>query len=301
VNFLDFDSFDGDQIKEILEMAKKEDANLLRGKGVALIFEKPSLRTRNSAEMATVALGGHPVYIQAAEVGIDVRESAEDIARTLIGYHSVIAARVFDHRVLQRMARSISDLGSSVPVINLLSDKAHPCQAVADLLTITDLFDSKFNRELLRIAYVGDSNNVALSLAQAALKIGASISIASPDGYDFDEQTKRSLIELGPITFYDDPIDAVSGSHVVYGDTWVSMGDEARAQEIRAAFEPRFKVDGAMMAKADSDAVYMHCLPAHRGEEVTNEVMERYAKVIFKQAANRMAAFKGVLSMTLSR
>ncbi|MDA8103154.1 MAG: ornithine carbamoyltransferase [Nitrospiraceae bacterium] len=291
-DFLEISTVGSEGLEAILEYAGADLPAVLAGKGVALVFEKPSLRTRSSSEMAAVALGAHPVYITDAEVGIDKRESAEDIAKVLAGYHSAIAARVFDHRVLERMANALREHGEDVPVINLLSDRSHPCQAVADLITIKQQFGSVRGVE---IAYVGDSNNVALSLAEAAALAGASIRIASPEGYGFDPATRQGLSGLGDISFGTDPGEAVRGARVVYTDTWTSMGQEDEAVERRAAFGSGFQVNSALMAKAAPDAIFMHCLPAHRGEEVTSEVMDSPVSVIYRQAANRMPAFKAVL------
>ncbi len=298
MDFLDIASIGGKGLAEVLGYARADLEPILDGAGVALVFEKPSLRTRNSCEIATVSLGGHPVYITNAEVGIDDRESAEDIARTLAGYHRVIAARVFDHRVLERMVASIAGQGYAVPVINLLSDQSHPCQAVADILTISERFGAI---DGVTIAYVGDSNNVAHSLAQAALTLGAKVRIASPPQYSFDASVRASLESLGEVSFGEDPYDAVLGAEVIYTDTWTSMGQESEAAARREAFGTRYQVDAKMMALGSHDAIFMHCLPAHRGEEVTNEVIESKASVVFSQAANRMPAFKGILYASVVR
>lgn len=292
MDFLEISAVGSEALEAILDFAAADLPPVLAGKGVALVFEKPSLRTRSSSEMAAVALGAHPVYITDAEVGIDKRESAEDIAKVLAGYHSAIAARVFDHGVLERMAAALRDSRAGVPVINMLSDRSHPCQAIADLITVKERFGSIRGVE---IAYVGDSNNVALSLTEAAALAGASVRIASPEGYGFDPATRQRLAALGEVAFLADPVGAVKGARVIYTDTWTSMGQEAEAAERRAAFGPRFQVNSALMAQAAADAIFMHCLPAHRGEEVTGEVMDSAASVIYRQAANRMPAFKAVL------
>ena len=291
-DFLVVSALGREGLEAVLGYASADLPPILAGKGVALVFEKPSLRTRSSSEMAAVALGAHPLYITDAEVGIDKRESAEDIAKVLAGYHSAIAARVFDHRVLERMAGSLREAGSAVPVINLLSDRSHPCQAVADLLTIEQRFGELRGVE---IAYLGDSNNVALSLAEAATLAGAKVRVASPEGYGFDAGTREALAGMGEVTFGEDPLQAVRGAQVVYTDTWTSMGQESEAAARRSIFGPRFQVNAALMARAADDAIFMHCLPAHRGEEVTDEVMDSSASVVYQQAANRMPAFKGVL------
>lgn len=292
LNFLDVTSQSGDDFREILSLSRQPLTPILKDLGVALIFEKPSLRTRNSSEMAVKDLGGHPVYIQDNEVGFDKRESAEDIARVLSTYYKVIAARVFSHQVLVRMSNALLMSGANTPIVNLLSDVSHPCQAVADLLTISDYFPD-FAR--VSITYVGDSNNVARSLAQACALVGSRVRIASPVDFSFDEATKGELGLLGDIEFYDDPLKAVAGANVVYTDTWTSMGEEDQASIRREVFSREFTVDSKMMASASEGAIFMHCLPAHRGEEVTNEVIESSASVVFEQAANRRDAFRGVL------
>ena len=290
MNFLDIESIGAAGLSEILLYARADLDQVLLGRGVALVFEKPSLRTRNSSEMAVVSLGGHPIYITNLEVGLDSRESVEDIARSLASYHAVIAARVFDHSVLVRMARSLA--GTGVPVVNLLSDRGHPCQAVADLLTMIDRFGEISG---LEVSYVGDSNNVTLSLAQACLLLGAHLRIASPEGFQFDAQTRSALELMGKVEFTQDPDDAVRAADVVYTDTWTSMGQEAEAQVRRSVFSPRYQVNSKMMALAQKDAIFMHCLPAHRGEEVSEEVFESRQSVVFSQAANRLSAFRAIL------
>jgi len=266
---------------EILALAERVDLGRpLDGKGVALVFQKPSARTRNSTEMAVAQLGGHPVYIQKEEVGIDTRESAEDVARTLACYHSIIAARVMDHRHLVRMAAA-----TSVPVANLLSDTDHPFQALADLLTVKQLLG---RLEGARIAYVGDAdNNVARSLAQACVLVGAELTLASPEAYALSDAPYgvRHVV---------DPVEAVEGAHFVYTDVWVSMGQDDEA-ETRLADLAAYQVNEALMAKAP-DAFFLHCLPARRGEEVTHGVMESPQSAVWRQAENRMHTARGALA-----
>ncbi len=270
-----------DGLNEILALSQRTDLGTpLAGKGVALVFQKPSARTRSSTEMAAVQLGAHPVYIQKEEVGLGTRESAEDVARTLACYHAIIAARVIDHRDLAAMAAAVD-----TPVLNLLSDTDHPLQALADLLTVKQLLGSL---EGARIAYVGDAgNNVARSLAQGCALAGAELVLASPDGYALSDPPDgvRQLT---------DPAEAVAGARIVYTDVWVSMGQDDEAEARRAAFAP-YRVDRAMMAKAD-DAWFLHCLPARRGEEVTDEVMESAKSAVWRQAENRMHTARGALA-----
>ena len=266
---------------EILALSERAELGRpLDGKGVALVFQKPSARTRNSTEMAVVQLGGHPVYIQKDEVGIDTRESAEDVARTLACFHSIIAARVMDHRHLVRMADAVD-----VPVVNLLSDSDHPFQAFADLLTVKQLLG---RLEGARIAYVGDAdNNVARSLAQACVQVGAELTLASPEAYALTDAPYgvRHVV---------DPVEAVAGAQIVYTDVWVSMGQDAESETRLKAFTG-YQIDDTLMAKSD-DAFFLHCLPARRGEEVTDAVMEGPKSAVWRQAANRMHTARGALA-----
>jgi ornithine carbamoyltransferase len=251
--------------------------HVLAGQGVALYFEKPSARTRNSMEMAVVQLGGHPVYLQRDELCIGPRESASDVARTLACYHAIIAARVFDHRLLETMAAV-----SSVPVINLLSGSDHPLQALADMLTIRRLLG---RIEGVRIAFLGEANNVARSLGEACGPLGASLTIASPEGLGF------SYAPPG-VRQTADPHEAVDGADIVYTDVWVSMGGED-SDERRAKFA-RFQVGAELMERA-RDAFFMHCLPARRGEEVTADVIDGPRSAVWRQAENRMHSARGAM------
>ncbi len=254
--------------------------------GIACVFEKPSARTRNSSEIAVMQLGGHPVYITDAEVGIDKRESAEDVARTLACYHEVICARVFSHDVLVRMAAL-----NTVPIVNLLSDVSHPLQAIADVLTIEAEFGSIEGRV---VTYVGDANNVARSLALAVCALGGEFRISSPSGYTFMQADLDALV-MAKAHFIVGTLDEViPGSDVVYTDTWTSMGQEAEHEQRLLDFAG-YTVDHSMMVKTDG-AIFMHCLPAHRGEEVADEVMDGAASRIWPQAANRLNAIRGVLA-----
>ena len=287
-HFLDADDLQPSEFARILNLAADpEPPQVLAGKGAALLFEKPSARTRSATEMAVVQLGGHPVYIGAAEVGLDERESVEDVTRTLAGYTSVIGARVFEHSTVERMA-AVSD----VPIVNLLSDHAHPTQAVADLLTIRAELG---HLEGLSLAYVGDANNVARSLAYAAGLSGIGLRVASPEGYGFKESDLRPMRRLGcePVQVTK-PAEAVAGADVVYTDVWASMGQEAEATKRREDFAG-FTVNRALMARAAPGALFMHCLPAHRGEEVESRVIDGARSRVWPQAANRMHAARGLL------
>ncbi|MEA3035222.1 MAG: ornithine carbamoyltransferase [Sphingomonadales bacterium] len=268
-------------IERILALSEAGDLGRpLAGQGVALVFQKPSARTRSSMEMATVQLGGHPVYIQKDEVGLGSRETAQDIARTLACFHAIIAARVIDHRDLEAMASV-----SPKPILNLLSDRDHPLQALADLLTVRQLLG---RIEGARIAYVGDGdNNVCRSLAEAGALLGARITLASPEGYAL-AQAPDGVVQTR------DPFEAVEGADFVYTDVWVSMGQDEQAAVRKAAFAP-YRVDEGLMAAAPG-AHFLHCLPARRGEEVTDAVMEGPRSAVWRQAENRMHTARGALA-----
>jgi ornithine carbamoyltransferase len=240
--------------------------------------------------MAVVQLGGHPVYVRPDEVGIDTRETAEDVARTLSQFHAAICARVFDHHVLERMAGA-----GSVPVVNLLSDAAHPLQAIADLLTIA----SGPGLSGTSLAWVGDFSNVARSLALASAMVGIDLRVASPDGYGPSEDDLARVRALGgTIDVADTAAAAVEGVDAVSTDAWYSMGQEAEAAERRPLFEP-YRVDASLMAVAKPEAIFLHCLPAHRGEEVTDEILDGPASRVWPQAANRLHAARAVLAYLL--
>lgn len=288
-HLLDIDDLSVDDLNEIIRRCAPGAAGRpLEGAGAALVFEKPSARTRNSMEMAVVQLGGHPVTIRPDEIGIDGRESAEDVARTLGCYHAVIGARVFDHDVLIRMA-AVSD----VPVVNMLSDRAHPLQALADLLTMTNEFGGRAG---LVVAYVGDANNVARSLVLGCLLAGHTVRVASPAGFGFSAEDLDAFTGIGgEILCTDDPVAAVTGADVVYTDVWTSMGQEDEATQRREAFTG-YCVDQVLFDHAAVDAIFLHCLPAHRGEEVSGEVVDGPSSRVWQQARNRMHAARGALS-----
>jgi ornithine carbamoyltransferase len=292
--FLEVDDLDPVTLSRVIERAiawKREPASVPRvldGTAVAALFQKPSARTRMSVEVAISTLGGHPIYVRPEEVDIDLRETAEDVARTFASYVRIIAARVFAHSVLERMAAVVD-----VPVVNLLSDAGHPVQALADVMTVCEHFDGVEGR---RIAYVGDGNNVAASLAFAAALFGFEFVIASPSGYELDQQLVDRARNLGgAIELVGDAYDGVRGADAVYTDVWTSMGQEAeRAQRLRS-FDG-WTVDSALMKAADADAVFMHCLPAHRGEEVAPEVIDGPQSVVWQQAANRMHSVRSLFA-----
>ena len=288
-HFLEVDDLSVDELRRVLQLSGDlATPKVLEGQGVALIFEKPSGRTRNSMEMAIVQLGGHPMYIKPEELGIDSRETAEDVVRVMAGYHAVLAARVYDHDRLERMAAT-----DAMPIINLLSDVAHPMQALADLLTIEQEIGLA---DVGRVAYVGDANNVWRSLAIGCSMLGIDTAVASPPGHGPTAMdTDHVLASGGSLLVTSDPQEAVNGADVIYTDVWTSMGQESQKEERVDAFE-RFRVDSTLMADASERGIFMHCLPAHRGEEVTDEVMESERSKVFLQAHNRMHSARGLLS-----
>lgn len=286
-------------VVNILDSAEASSlAPVMREKGAALIFEHPSLRTRNAAEMAVFSLGGHPLSIRGDEIGLDTRESTEDVARTLGCYHSVIGARVASHQTLERMAAALDDAGVDVPIINLLSDVEHPTQALADLLTIRQNFGTLARRT---VAFIGDANNVARSLALGCAMVGASVRVAAPPGFSFSEDDLAHIRAIGgDIVQTLDPIEAATGADVLYSDVWISMGEEGKAPTKHSAFSG-FTIGEDLLRLANSEAIVMHCLPAHRGEEVTAEVIDGPRSRIWQQAENRVHAMRGLLFHVMSK
>jgi len=263
----------------------------LRGKSLALIFEKPSLRTRVSFDVAMYELGGHALYLSRDEVGLGQREPLSDMARTLSRYVRGIVARTFAHRSLEELARY-----ATVPVINGLSDQEHPCQALADCLT---MLECKGRLKGLAVAFIGDGNNVANSLCLACAMLGVQFRIASPRGFQIPEPVALRANDLArqsgaQLAFLIDPRAAVRGADVVYTDVWASMGQEHEAEQRRRAFAA-YQVSPELLALAKPDAIVMHDLPAHRGEEITGEVLEGPRSVVFQQAENRLHAQKAAL------
>lgn len=292
-HFLDITDLHGDELASVLDLAERPSLpRVLDGGGVALVFEKPSNRTRHSMEMAVVQLGGHPVYTRGEEVGLDQRESVEDVTRVMAGYHRVLAARVFDHGRLDRMAAV-----STVPVVNMLSDYSHPLQALADVLTMRQVHGRLAG---LTVAYVGDYNNVSRSLAEACMLVGAHVSLGCPSGYDASASELERLRALGAATGATvrqstDPVEAVTGATAVHTDTWVGMGMEAEKAERLEIFRG-YTVDQRVMAAAAPGAGFYHCLPAYRGLEVAAEVIDGSASHVVAQAHNRMHAARGLLA-----
>lgn len=299
-DFIAISDFSPAELQSMLDLAVelkkelKEGGNkpLLKGKVLGMIFQKPSLRTRVSFDMAMRQLGGDALYLSPNEVGLGQRESIADVARVLAGYVDAIMARVFDHEHVLGLAH-----WANVPVINGLSDYNHPCQGMADALTISEKFGTLKG---LNLTYIGDGNNVAVSLMHICAKLGANFTIASPEGYDLDPQAVLTADVFAgasgaKICQLRDPQEAVKGAHVIYTDTWTSMGQEAESKKRELVFPP-YQVNAALVSKADSDVIVMHCLPAHRGQEITDEVADGAHSVLFPQAHNRLHAQKAILA-----
>jgi ornithine carbamoyltransferase len=292
-HFLDVDDLSAPALRRVLDRAagwkeKGKVPDLLSGRAVAALFQKPSARTRVSFEVAVATLGGHCVTLRGEELGLGSRESVADVARTLASYCSVIGARVFDHRVLEEMARV-----GGVPVINLLSDTAHPGQAVGDLLTLEEHLGGPV--EGRRLAFVGDGNNVAASLALAAALTGLEMVIASPSGYELDDAVVERARNLGGLVeLVADPYEAVEGADAVYTDVWTSMGQETENEARQAAFAA-YQVNADLMAAARPDTLVLHCLPAKRGLEITDDVLDGPNSVVWTQAENRMHSYRSIL------
>jgi len=298
-DFISISEFSPVELQSILDLAVqlktewKAGGNppILKGKSLAMIFQKPSLRTRISFDMAMRHLGGDALYISPSEIGLGQRESIADVARVLSGYVDAIMARVFEHAHVLELAK-----WSSIPVVNGLSDFDHPCQGMADALTIIEKFGALKG---LNVAYVGDGNNVAVSLMHICSKLGANFTIASPEGYDINPtyvtDCQKFAAESGA-TIHElrDPHDAVKNADVIYTDTWTSMGQEAETEKRKKVFPP-YQVNAQLVAEARAHAIVMHCLPAHRGQELTDDVADGPHSVIFPQAHNRMHAQKAIL------
>ncbi len=299
-HFLAVSDLSPEEVQDLLDLAlhlkqeyfEKGNPPLLRGKVLAMIFQKPSLRTRVSFDMAMRHLGGDALYLSPNEIGLGQREAIADIARVLSGYVQAIMARVFAHEHVLELAR-----WSSVPVINGLSDYNHPCQAMADALTIQEKFGKIKG---LNVAFVGDGNNVAVSLMHVCAKLGWNFTIASPEGYDLNpravEIARQIAAESGSrLRFLRDPHQAVRGAQVIYTDTWTSMGQEEEAAQ-RARVFPPYQVNARLVSEADKEVIVMHCLPAHRNQELTDEVADGPHAVIFAQAHNRLHVQKAILA-----
>jgi ornithine carbamoyltransferase len=304
-HFLHIADYSAAELQALLDLAvrlKKEwrrggNRPVLKDRVLGMVFQKPSLRTRVSFDMAMRHLGGDALYLSPAEIGLGGRESVADVARVLSGYVHAIMARTFAHDHILELAR-----WSGVPVINGLSDYNHPCQALADALTI---LERKGRLAGLNVVFVGDGNNVAVSLLHICARLGANFTLASPAGYDLEtraaELGRQFAAESGAsVRFERDPHAAVRGADVIYTDTWTSMGQEAETEKRKQVFPP-FQVNAALVAEAAPDAMVMHCLPAHRGEEITDEVLDGPQSAVFPQAENRMHAQKAILAHLLAQ
>ncbi len=291
-HFLDITDLTARDLNTVMDLAQADISILgspLAGKGVALIFEKPSNRTRQSMEMAVVQLGGHPIFTRGEEVGFDQRETVEDVTRIMAGYHHVVAARVFAHSVLQRMAAV-----SSVPIINMLSEQSHPLQALADVLTMRQELGDLRQKT---VAWIGDYNNVARSLVEACSLEGMNIRLGCPVGYGASNSELTRIADLGAasINQFESAKTAATGAHAVHTDVFVSMGQEAETAKRLVDFKD-FCIDANIMSVATKDAIFMHCLPAHRGVEVAGEVIDGSQSRVVTQAHNRMHAARGLLA-----
>jgi ornithine carbamoyltransferase len=285
------------KLAERMKKRPEEFLGKLKGRSIALLFQKPSVRTRISFQIGISELGGSSVYMSPQEMPLGERESVKDVARVLSRYCDAIVARTYAHSDVVDLSKY-----ASVPVINGLSDSYHPCQTLADLFTIRERFKtlSKIN-----IGYIGDGNNVLNSLLFGAVKVGANLSIASPKGYEPSEEMLNEIKlitkETGSkVTLSNNPFTAIKNAHVIYTDVWVSMGQEKQRDQRLRDFQP-FQINGALISKAPKDAIVMHCLPAHRGEEITEDVIEGSRSAIFDQAENRLHTQKALLYLLLTR
>ena len=291
---LELDNLSPDELREVLRRSATPTAHRsLTGRTVGLYFEKPSLRTRHSCEAAIVQLGGHPVTFRRDEVGSGDRESVSDISRVLSGYHAALGGRVFDHRLLEELAGA-----ATIPVVNLLSDRGHPCQALADLLTMRQTVGELAGAT---VAWVGDFNNVARSLSIGATMLGMKVQVACPPAYGPGADDLDRLRTLGgePLVTVR-PEEAVAGAVAVHTDVWASMGQEEEAEARSRVFEG-FSVDDRLMAAAAPGAVFMHCMPAHRGEEATASVVDGPQSRMILQAHNRLHSMRGLLSWVVEQ
>ena len=296
-DFLTIRDFAPEQIWHLLDVARTMKANpmgyqgALRGKTLALIFEKPSLRTRVTFDVGIQQLGGYSLYLSPAEINLGKRESVYDVAKNLERMVQGIMIRTFAHEIVEKMAEY-----AAIPIINGLTDYSHPCQAMADYMTMRE---AKGKLTGLKVAYVGDGNNVAHSLMFAGAQVGAHVWVATPKGYEPDAKAiewsnKRGEQTGGSCTITNDPVLAVRDADVVYTDVWASMGQEAEAEKRRQIFLP-YQVNMKLFSEAKSDAIFQHCLPAHRGDEVTDDVIDCKRSIVFQEAENRLHAQKAVM------
>ena len=301
-HFVDLWDVSAAEAGELLDLAatlKKDNHDharrpqLLAGRMLGLMFDKPSLRTRVSFEAAITQLGGNALFLPGKDVGIGTRESAADFARVISQYVDALAVRTFSQTTIEELARH-----ATIPIINALSDSSHPCQALADMLTLREEFG---RLDGLKLAFVGDGNNVARSLAQASALLGVEFVLACPPDFDYPPEFARQFAAAYPgvpLAVTHDPADAVRGADAVYTDVWASMGQEAEAESRRAIFAP-YRVDAELMARAKPAAIFLHCLPAHRGDEVTDAVLDGPRSRVIPEAANRLHLQKALLAWLL--
>ncbi len=303
-NLVTLRDWEPDHIRDVLALAHSQKARIredelppvLGRKTLALLFEKASIRTRVSFEVAMTQLGGHVTYLSKEDVNLGVREPIKDGARVLSRYVDCIAARVYAHSSVEELAQY-----SSIPVINALSDRAHPCQALADIMTVEERFGDPRS---LKISFIGDANNVSRSLAVISAKLGLNFTVACPADYSFDadfvgEVTSTAEATGGAIRIVESPQEAARGANVLYTDVWVSMGQEEETERRRKAFAG-YCVDSDLVALAADDCIVLHDLPAHRGDEITDEVMEGPNSAVFDQAENRLHAERALLQTVMS-
>lgn len=302
-DFISLKSYTNDQLVKLLESAsrlkkaKNRISDDLKGKTVGLIFQKPSNRTRVSFEVGIHQLGGNCIYLGPEEINLGKREATSDVAKTLSRYLDGIVARTFSHHDVVELAKF-----ATVPVINGLTDLSHPCQAMADMLTINEHLGKLKN---IKLAYVGDGNNVCHSLMIISAKLGVHMTVAHPKGYAplkivVDAAHDLALATNAKINLTSDPVEAVKGAQVIYADTWVSMGQEEEARKRLKIFD-KYQINKKLVANADKNFIFMHCLPAHRGQEVTEEIIDGPHSAIFDQAENRLHAQKAILLHLLGK
>ncbi|MCG8606418.1 ornithine carbamoyltransferase [bacterium] len=295
-HFLAITDFSSDEINEVFSLAadlkakheRGEPHRYLEGKTMAMIFQKPSTRTRVSFEVGMFQLGGHALYLAPSDIQIGKRESFADVARTLSRYVDLMMARLFGHELIEELAKH-----AVVPVINGLTDLLHPCQVMADQFTITE---NKGEGQRLKTAYIGDGNNMANSWLNMASRLGMQLNIASPEGYDPDSEilAKAQKTGVSEIQVLRDPREAVQDADVIYTDVWASMGQEAEAEARKMAFRD-FQVNAELLKLAKPDCLVMHCLPAHRGDEITDEVIDGPNSIVFDEAENRLHVQKAIM------
>lgn len=301
-DFLSITDLTTNEVWSLFELAKELKAKYVRGEAhqylkdqtLGMVFLKPSTRTRISFEVGMFQLGGHALYLPADDIGLEKREAFSDVARVISGYVDGIMARMFGHGDIIELARY-----ASVPVINGLTDLLHPCQVIGDMFTI---WEDRRTLDDLIVTFIGDGNNVANSWINLSTRLPFTFRIACPEGYEpnAEVQAYARSVNLGRVEIHRDPREAVKGAHVVYTDVWASMGQEQEIEKRKKIFK-NYIVDSALMQHAAKDARFMHCLPAHRGDEVTHEVMESPASIIFTQAENRMHAQKALLVMLMGK